>query len=406
MTDSTLTVSEVLAAAREALIARFPAPIWVRGEVSGYRRTSGGAAFFRLADDEGEDSLDVAARGRVMADVDRTLGDAGLGHLRDGVVVRLEGTIGMDSRRSIVRLTMHSIDPEFTAGRLALDRAALLKKLAAEGALERNGRREVPLVPLQIGLVTSRGSAAHADFLDQLRRSGFRFRVKTVHTNVQGEGAAEGIADALRRISRTEPDVVVLARGGGARLDLSAFDNEAVARAIADMPVPVIAGIGHEIDTSVADEVAAVSVKTPSAAGEWLVGRVTDFSNRLQTARHMIRDAGRDALARHRRLLAHAASDIAAARSTLKRQHDAVDRMQADIAASARAAIERQVSTVEALSEWFRAVDIAPTLNRGFAMVTDQHGERIVTSADQAAPGDRLVIRFKDGTVPVQVEEQ
>ena len=169
-------------------------------------------------------------------------------------------------------------------------RAALLAKLAEEDLLRANADRPMPLVPLRVGLATSDGSAAEADFLDELRRSGFAFRVLRADTRVQGSDAPRSIASAIRMLATHRLDVLALVRGGGARTDLAAFDDEAVARAIAACPVPVVTGIGHEVDTSVADEVAHTAAKTPTACAQLLVAR----------ARHPARRAARNRRGKNR----------------------------------------------------------------------------------------------------------
>lgn len=377
----------------------------MRGEVTGYRRTSGGAAFFRLADpDVDEAAVDVAARGRVMDGIDQLLAETGLGGLRDGVEVRVRGTVGVERRNSVLRLSLLQIDPAFTAGRLAIDRAQLIRKLKAEGTLDANGALPMPLVPLRIGLVTSRGSAAHGDFIDQLRRSHYRFAVKTAHTPVQGETAPERVAAALRRFKSNQVDVVALVRGGGSQLDLSVFDSEIVARAIAAVPVPVITGLGHDIDRSVADDAASHAEKTPSAAGEWVVNRVKDFAGRLDRARHLIRREGQNALQRHQHLLRRAASDIGGGATVLRRQRDTLDRLATDIAGGSRRVISDQMRSLVSLDDWFSAVGLEQTLRRGFSIVTNGEG-KVVKSVRQVSVGDRLTIRLADGTVQVEATE-
>ena len=404
--ESTLTVAEVLRSVDNALMAAIPGPIWVRGEITGLRRTTGGAVFLRLADPEVDGQvLEVFARGRVIDDVDRVLQSSGLGALRPGIEVRVQGTIGLSHRQSIIRVSLIAVDPEFTVGRLALDRARVLQRLEADGTLAANSALPLPLVPLRVGLVTSRGSAAHADFLDQLRRSGYRFAVRTAHTTVQGETAPESLAAALRRVSREPVDVVALIRGGGARLDLAAFDSEMVGRAVAATRVPVITGIGHEVDWTVADHAASVPEKTPSAAGEWLVTRVGDYAGRIDTARKLIWEEARTSHRRARHRLDTAVEGLAGARAVLIRQREKLDREASDVAGAARSTIVTQQSLLGGLEEWFSTVGVESTLARGFALVTAAEGDRLIRSAEGVAPGDRLAIEFADGTVPVVVEK-
>ena len=403
MNRRSLTVAEILTRLQQAVVGEFPGPVWVRGEVSGYRRTSGGAAFFRLADPEIDDAaLEVVGRGRIMADTDRVLGESGLGRLRDGVEIEARGTIGVAGRNSTIRLSLLEIDPAFTAGRLALGRAEVMRRMTLDGSLAANGVLSIPLVPLRVGLITSRGSAAHGDFTDQLGRSPFRFSVKTAHTMVQGDAAAERLAASLGRFTPDTVDMLAVIRGGGSKLDLAVFDTEMVARAVAAAPVPVITGIGHDMDRTVADEAAAIAEKTPSAAGEWLVTRVREFADRIDRARVHIRREGRSALQRHRQVLRRTASDIVGGAATLRRQEDLLQNLGKDVSGAARLVVTDHRTRLAALGEWFSAIDLERTLGRGFAIVTTEDGT-VVKSVVQVSAGDRLSIRLADGTVRVQV---
>lgn len=404
-TTRSLTVAQVLARVASALTTAFPGPVWVRGETSGFRRTSGGAGFFRLADPESDQAvLDVAARGRVMADVDQKLAAAGVGRLQEGVEVLVKGTVGVQANRSQIRLLLLDVDTEFIAGRLAVNRQEVLRRLAADGSLAANGRLPLPLVPLRIGLLTSRGSAAHADFIDQLRRSGFRFRVLTAQALMQGETARDSVVTALGRLADEEVDMVAVVRGGGSKLDLATFDAEDVGRAVAAMPVPVIGGIGHETDRSVVDEAVSVSVKTPTAAAQWLVQRVGDYAGRVDTARRLIADEARVACRRAAGRLDHSAAVLGGVRGLLSGQADGLDHLGDVIADDARRALLTQEKSLDAMAEVLGAIGVEPTLRRGFALVTDQQG-RVVRSRRAVKIDDRLVITLADGVVGVMVEK-
>lgn len=400
-----LSVSELYGLVEGAITGAAPHPVWVRGEITGLRRTPGGALFFRLADESVDDRVvDVAARGRIAADVDRALEAAGVGRLRDGVEVRLRATLGVDARRSSLRLSLLQVDPAFTAGRLALDRQMILRRMAADGSLAANGLLAVPLVPLRVGLVTSRGSAAHADLLAHLRRSGFRFQVKTAHTATQGESAPAQIRRALDRLGREEVDVIALVRGGGAKLDLAAFDAEEVGRAVAASPVPVVTGIGHEIDRTVADEAAALSLKTPTAVGEWLVSRVGDYAGRVDLARRLIATEARAACARESGNLQYAAAMVGSSRAAIERQHEVVDDLGKAVSQAAREGIEQRRQGLASIEEAIADLGVEATLRRGFALVRDGAG-RAVRSVQEAPEGDVLTVRFADGEVRVRVGE-
>lgn len=400
-----LSVSELYGLVEAAITGAAPRPVWVRGEITGLRRTSHGALFFRLADESVDDRVvDVAARGRIAADVDRALEAAGVGRLRDGVAVRLRATLGVEARRSSLRLSLLQVDPAFTAGRLAVDRAAILRKLAADGSLAANARLPLPLVPLRVGLVTSRGSAAHADLMDHLRRSGFRFQVRTAHAAMQGESAATQVCRSLERLGREGVDVIALVRGGGAKLDLAAFDTETVGRAVAAAPVPVVTGIGHEIDRTVADEAAALSLKTPTAVGEWLVTQVGDFAGRVDLARRLIATEARAACARESGSLQYAAAMVGSSRAAIDRQHEVIDDFGAGVSQAAREAIELRREWLTSIEEAIADLGVEATLQRGFALVKDRSG-RAVRSVQDAQEADVLTVRFADGEVRVRVGE-
>ncbi|HET9204125.1 MAG TPA: exodeoxyribonuclease VII large subunit [Acidimicrobiia bacterium] len=405
MSQPTLTVAQVLGAVGDAVGVAMPGPIWVRGEVSGFQRTNRGAAFFRLVDpDQPDNALEVAASGRMMVTVSHALESAGVGGLRSGIEVRVRGTVGLRRNRGLVQLSLLEVDPAYTAGRLALDREEVLRRLAADGTLSANEGLEMPLVPLRIGLVTSRGSAAHADFLDQLRRPGYGFSVLTVQAAMQGEAAVDNVVRALERLAAEDLDLVAVVRGGGAKLDLAAFDSERVGRAIGAMPVPVLTGIGHEVDRTVADEAAAISLKTPTAAAEFIVSRVADFAGRLGTARRLIRESAQAAWAGVVGRLDHSAVQLAGTRGVLRRQIDQIDHIERGLAEGARSKIQRGREQLGAMGEMFDAIGVEPTLRRGFAILARPDG-RVVRSAREMTPGDRVTARLADGSVVLVVEK-
>lgn len=406
MGEQTFTVSALLDHIDRTIAGSLPGPVWVRGEITGLRRTSRGAGFFRMADAEVDEiALEVTARGRIMFEIDKQLEAGGIGPLRDGVEVRARGTVVLDRAQSRIRLSLLEIDPAFTAGRLALQRAEVLRRLSADGSLGANGRLPIPLVPQRIGLVTSRGSAAHADFIDHLRRSNLRFSVKTAHTPVQGEMAPERVAAAIEKAGSAQVDVVALIRGGGSKLDLAVFDSETVGRAVAGSPVPIVTGIGHEIDRTVADEAAAIYQKTPTAASEWLVSTVMEFVGRVDSARLHIEMQARNGLERAEGELRAVAGVLRSTSGRLGQQKTRLDHLREGVSDSARSVVLLEKTRLESLSEWFSSVGVEQTLRRGFAIVTTADGDRVFRSAEQLEPGDRALVRFADGTVPVRVEE-
>ena len=274
--EETCTVTQLTARIHKAVLGAFPAEVWVRGEVEGLRPpTAGGHVYLTLR--EKARGRDTASLGAVLLRQSRLRIDRGLAahpgfRLADGIEVRVRGRVQYAYGR--IQLVVSEVDPVHTLGRLAAERDRVLAALGAEGLLGRNAALPLPPAPLRLAVVTSDGSAACHDVLHELEASGLGFRVGVADARVQGHGAEASICAGLTRAVAWRPDAVLLVRGGGSRTDLAAFDGERIARLIAGAPVPVLTGIGHEIDTSVADAVAAAAHKTPTACAASLVDHV------------------------------------------------------------------------------------------------------------------------------------
>ncbi len=313
--DSTWSVSQLAAAIGETIRDAFGAEIWVRGEIIGYSRAASGHIYFNLVepgagDDRRGARMRVALFKGRQRFVNRDLAEAGGLTLDDGIEVRIRAEVQYYEGGGQVQLIMSGVDPHFTLGVLAADRERTLAALASEGLLRRNAAAPLPLVPLRVGLVTAHNSAAYADFVHELAASGYAFEVLLCDARVQGATAEADLIAALGTLAGTDVDVIAMVRGGGDRTDLLAFDLASVARAVALCPLPVFCGIGHEIDTSVADQVAHTAAKTPTACAAALVAHVAAFDDRLSRTRREV-----DRVARSR--TAAAATRLAAARSTL-----------------------------------------------------------------------------------------
>jgi exodeoxyribonuclease VII large subunit len=293
------------------------------------------------------------------------------------------------------------------------------------------------------------GSAAWHDVTHELEASGFGFRIVACDARVQGEWAPEMVAAAVRTLGRHDVDVVLVVRGGGARSDLATFDTDVVARAIATCPRPVLTGLGHEVDRSVADEVAHLALKTPTACAGELISRVRHFRAELSRMRTLIGDAAtarlsvadrrlvasarraaRDtrrsvdageaglrragqALARQSRLAAstshalvtHDARRTAAASTRLLAQHSSALGASGQRLARRSPALARQAARhLDSVDARLRALDPARTLARGWSITRTPDGHA-VRSAGELAPGDAVVTTFVDGAVRSRVEE-
>lgn len=450
--EPTFTVGELSDSIGNAVRAAFRDEVWVRGEIHDLSRPPSGHVYLTLVE-EREDgsraSLAVMLSAANKVSVNRALTRAGGGvRMVDGTEVRIRGRLDWYGPRGQMQLRMTAIDPAYTLGQLEVARAALLAKLGEEGLLTRNAGLAMPLLPLRIGLVTSRGSAAEADFLEELTSSGVGFHVIAVDVRVQGAGAPRSIARGVASLSARACDVIAVVRGGGARTDLAAFDDEHVARVIATAPVPVVTGVGHEIDRSIADDVAHTAAKTPTAAAQLIVALVAEQVTRVEDAwsgiaRLAQRDiAGHEAGLRQRALrtersvraaltgvddrLTSRAERIrrAAIAGTLGAEQrlgrhlgrltgaarvqvrdattvlDSAHRRMTTRAPRALAEAERAVDSVDAR---VRGLDPERALARGWSITTTTEG-RLVRSPADAPAGTRLITRVRGGEVRSTVD--
>ncbi|MGE0793737.1 MAG: exodeoxyribonuclease VII large subunit [Acidimicrobiia bacterium] len=407
--EPTFAVGELVARVSRAVASAFPAELWVRGEVHGFRPPNqSGHVYFELCERNNRrgpaSTLPVALFRTERLRIERLLADWPDFALADGIEVRVKGRVSYGYGR--VSLVMSAVDPVHTLGRLAADRQRVLRALAADGLLGANAALALPVLPLRVGLVTSAGSAAYEDVLGELTASGIGFHVLVADARVQGSGAEASMLRALGALRRTRCDVVLLVRGGGSRTDLVAFDGERLARAVAAMPVPVLAGVGHEIDNCVVDQVAARSFKTPTACAAAVVSRASEAIDGAEAAWQGVADrAGRALAGAERRLLA-ASSSVSAERTeaTLRRSDAGLDRSVARLRHAAVGLLDRREARLGVAAAHAGAADPARALARGWSLTRTVDG-RLVRDPADVSPGETLVTRLAGGTLRSTVEE-
>jgi exodeoxyribonuclease VII large subunit len=424
-------VLELNGLVRDALRHTFPAEVWVRGEVQNLKRSGAGHTYFTIVEKAGRGDRVVARLEVVLfrddrRAVDRAIAEIPGAELCDDVEVRVCGRVTMYPASGRYQLVMSGIDPVFTVGGIAANRDRVLRTLSADGLLDANGRRELSPVPLRVGLITSEDSAAYHDFVHELERSGYAWRVVAVDVRVQGSAAARRVKWALGQLAGLDLDAVVLVRGGGSRADLAPFDTELVARAVAAMPIPVITGVGHETDRSVVDDVAHTSCKTPTACAQALVHRVRDFLTALDDVSQRVgaRARRRSTLAAReldeavRRVQRGAPGGVTRERARLERRHDRIEELaRRRVVDATRALGSRERTLVTAASHHLsraalrldagetalRALDPRRVLERGYTITRDSDG-RVVKHAADVAAGSILETELADGRITSRVD--
>jgi exodeoxyribonuclease VII large subunit len=433
-----LTVSELVNSLKRLAEERLDF-VWVEGEISWLRRPGSGHVYFSLKDDQ---ALLRAVLFRPKVSLLRFT-------LEEGQLVLCQGRLTVYAPRGDVQLVVDTMEPR-GAGALALAFAQLRRRLEAEGLFDEARKRPLPDLPQRVVVVTSPSGAAIRDFLNVLHRRFDRVSVAVYPVPVQGEEAAPRMVTALHDLAAWGwPEVIVLTRGGGSPEDLWAFNDEALSRAIAASPIPVVSAVGHEVDVSISDLVADLRAATPSAAAELLVQPRADLSRRLRLLRERLARVGqaqvvrrkedlaglqrglgdprrrfidknlrvenllsrvghatRAALYRRERVLARVREGLLAQRSdrhlaALQARRDALARR---LALAGAEALRGRRAILRELEASLRALSPLAVLGRGYALVRDEAG-RVVRRAAALRPGQAFAVRLQEGSLRAQVEE-
>lgn len=416
------SVGALVQAVGDTLAARYGA-VTIRGEICGFNRAASGHAYFSLKDEHGQASLKCAMFRRAFAQVSVTL--------TEGMLVEATGRVSVYESRGELQLVVEGLRPA-GAGALYEQFLRLKARLEAQGLFDADRKRPLPAFPRRVAVVTSLAAAALRDVVTTLQRRAPHVEAVVVPCAVQGAGAPVEIVEALARATGTNGrvvpgdtvDAIVLCRGGGALEDLWAFNDERVVRAVAASPVPVVCGVGHETDVTLADLAADVRAATPTAAAELVAPSRAQLAAQLQ--------GWQDTLQwRLARQLDQQAQQVDRLSLRLSRPGRAVHDQQralgllqgrmsvaaAGCVASSRHAVQpiaaRHVRAVAQTFAWQRrhldhvahrlhALDPQRVLERGYAWVSDAAG-RVLAGAGQLRPGQRVHLHLADGEVAAQV---
>lgn len=427
MTTDTLTLEE-FTSRLSSLISSEPSlrNVWVTAETSDVRRAM--HCYLELIQKNPATGEPIArvratiwrsALARIESDFLATTGS----RLASGMKVRVLVSVNYHPSYGL-SLNITDIDPVYTMGDLVRLRLEILAKLQKEGVIELNRSLEWTEIPLRIAIISASGAAGYGDFIHQLYTNPrhLRFSTQLFPAVMQGQQAPGSIIAALESIAAEEDnwDGVVIIRGGGATSDLAAFENYDLAANIAQFPLPVIIGIGHERDVTVLDYVANMRVKTPTAAAEWLISRGTEALDHLEALATEIHHSASTMISASREQLAYisarlpylpqAAIDnarkrldrdmLALSETTRKRLRPEVSRLDMlaeRLASSTASIIERRRHRLDSIGELIKVLSPAATLKRGYT-ITRINGHAI-TSVSQLKTGMTIETILPDGTV-------
>jgi len=437
-TEAAISVSQLNRRVKQ-LLEQGIARLWVEGEISNLSRPSSGHIYFSLKDD----SAQVSAAWFRQRQRAPAIG------FKDGDKVLAFGRVSLYEARGNYQLIVEQLEP---AGEGVLKQRfdALKKKLLAEGLFDEDRKQPLPALPHRIGVITSPSGAAVRDIVSVLRRRFPAIPVVIYPAAVQGDAApGELLAALATAVRRNECDVLIIGRGGGSLEDLWAFNDERLARAIADCPIPVVSAVGHEVDFTIADFVADVRAPTPSGAAEIVVPDSRDWQHRVNVLATRIGRIGQRAIEDRAQQLDWLNRRLfgASPAATLRRQRDQLRENQGRLAAAARRHLMAQKAALQALhgelvqlspaltvqraigrlgelrqrlgssaqkgvavtdhrvallGRALHSVSPLATLDRGYAIVTDADGT-VLRDAATVARGDEIRARLKQGSLLAKV---
>ncbi len=386
-----LTVSELNRLARDVLERSFPL-FWLSGEISNLTRAASGHWYFSLKD-SGAQVRCVMFKGR----------NSYLGWIpKEGDKVEARATVTLYEARGDFQLTIEFLQ---RAGLGVLFEAyeQLKAKLQLEGLFDSNLKQPIPQHPRQIGIVTSPDAAALRDVLTTLKRRMPSTPVIIYPTPVQGKGAATLIANAINQASqRVECDVLIICRGGGSIEDLWQFNEEIVARAIANCPIPTISGVGHETDFTIADFVADVRAPTPTAAAELVSPDRQAMLYQLTSLQQRLTRQINDAINLRAQALDYLARRLLSPLQQVKQKMSQVAQLQQRLASAFNQQLQTQQQHVLRLSNSLKQLNPHAVLERGYAFVQSASGV-LVTDSAKLAKNEIVKITFAKGDVNAQI---
>ena len=412
--DEFLTVSELNHFIRDVLNSGFPKSLWVCGEIQGYDRSKDKKhVFFELCEKDPA-TRDITARiglvifAQTRPKIDDILRQAqNAFELKDDIEVKFLCKVDFYPGHGQVRLIVESIDPVHTLGKIAQDRQRLISLLKQKGILDKNKQLPLADVILNVGLITSYDSAAYHDFISELKRSGYGFRIFLVNSIMQGKNTENSVIHALRILGDIkEVDVLVITRGGGSIAELSCFDSEKIAMAIAQSSIPVLSGIGHEINTTVTDLAAHTFAKTPTAIAEFLVERIKEFIESVDQRAFLLQTRTLGLLKSHHQRLAGnieglKRSSAALLKDSGKSLEDAQERLKKIIYLH----LQNSRTKIGQYQKLAQMADPKNTLKRGFSITRSREG-RLIRSIKDAKDIKAITTQLVDGVIHSEVKKE
>ena len=400
----TLSLYELNALVRQTIEEKLAHEYWVEAELA-EARESRGHLYMELVEKDEQSNTPIARASAkcwrtqwmmIQPHFERVTGQ----QLHAGMKVRLKVYAQFHEAYGFSWIVT-DIDPNFTLGDLARRRQEIIRQLKQEGVFDLQRELQLPLFCLRIAVISSATAAGYGDFQQQLAESGFAFQTQLFPAIMQGEQIEESIIHALETIYSNHADdfdCVVIIRGGGATADMSGFDTLALAENVAQFPLPIITGIGHDRDECVLDMVSHRRVKTPTAAAAFLIDHVQQVLDRVGQCEQRITYLAQAQLSALSTQLSNLSTRIPTLFSLVKTRHEAnLQQTNQRLSNALERRIDKERHRLELLMQRTASLDPQLILNRGYSLTT--YGGKVIKSTSVLKAGDEIETRFAKGTI-------
>jgi exodeoxyribonuclease VII large subunit len=426
-------LSELNSAIKESLELTFPDTILLVAEISELRCKTKGHCYLNLVEREDEQTI-AQMKANIWAYAFRKLSEkfeTATGEtLKDGMEVLISVNVTFHEVYGL-SLNIKDIDPTYSLGEMARKKKEVIERLSREGLINLNKALPLPLVPQRIAVISSSTAAGYGDFINHLEGNPFGYRIhhKLYQSLMQGQEAEMSILASLDEIREKAGlyDAVVIIRGGGSQIDLSCFDSYRLAAEVANFPLPVITGIGHERDDTVVDTVAHTKCKTPTDVAQFVVSGMRSFEERVLEARRRLMQKTKEILkeenhrvglvakqlrhivastfhGEHTRLHSAIHRLIHGTSATVNARINVMQRYTAEVRAGARLFLQSEDTRLKRLEQAARLLDPVNILKRGYSITYLK--DRVIKDAGEAAEGDLITTRLYNGLIKSRVEGQ
>ena len=424
-------MATLLAAVKDVVAEAFAVPVWVKAEISSWSPRANGHCYLELSQSRAG-KLVAQARAMIWSwkypvlkgMFEKETGQA----LQAGLTVLVQVKVNYSELYG-VSLYVEDIDPAFTLGEKALEKKRLIEKLTKQGYMEIQKELALPDIPRRLAVITSKTAAGYQDFRNHLLKNeeGYAFILDLFEASMQGADSPASIAEAIEKASKQDYDAILILRGGGSELDLACFDDEDLAIAIATCPVPIVTAIGHDKDVHIADMVAGITVKTPTALADLFLDAyreqdkaAQDKAMRISRALNKrVADAEKALETRFGRVRVALQRRVGELEGPLQRSINRISRgltrklsdttRQADSQAhrikfAAGARLGNEVSKIALKEALIKASDPRNILSMGYVLVTGKDN-KVLKTVDRVHTGDRIGVRFSDGSLTARVDQ-